>query len=259
MRYLILLIVATVLPVVGQAEQRVTMVLGTVGGGPGERVNMVEGQLLDDRPGWFIELSRRAAKQCGADTDFVFMPWARVLKQVKSGAISGAFNSSYKADRAVYGVYPMLDGRPDERRSSKFYAYFAYGRLDATKKLPDLDGLQVVVERNSSIIPELKKRGAKIHEVASYVSMLRVLAAGRVSLAVGIGNNLDPVLMRDSKLSAKVKKLKPPVSKKVGFVMFSRQFYDAHGTLAECFWETSAQLRKTAWFIDLRETYWQQR
>jgi polar amino acid transport system substrate-binding protein len=257
LRYVLSVFCLLMLPASGFAGERITMVFGTVGGGPGQRVNIVEGQLLDEHPGWFIELSKRAADQCGADIDFAFMPWARVLKQVENGAIAAGFNSSYKPDRAVYGVYPMLNGKPDERRASKNYAYFAYGRKNM-ETLPDLRGLSVVVERNASIIPELKKRGASIREVASYVTMLRVLAGNRVSLAIGIGNNLDPILSRDPALSAKVKKLDPPILKKIGYVMFSKPFYAAHAPLVECFWETSAKLRDTAWFMDLRETYWQQ-
>jgi polar amino acid transport system substrate-binding protein len=256
-RYFLLLFLFFISPEHGNSQERVSMVLGTVGSGPGERINISHGQLLEEHPGWFIELSQRAANKCGADIDFAFMPWARVLKQVENGALAGGFNSSYRPEREAYGKYPMLNGKPDERRASKHYGYYAYAR-HGTDKLPPLANLSVVVERGASIIPELKKRGAVIREAASYTSMLRVLAGRRVTLAVGIGRNLDPIIRRDFELSTKVKKLKPALLKKVGYVMFSKKFYASHGSIAECFWETSAQLRETPWFMDLQESYWQQ-
>lgn len=258
LHYFLLILCLLAFPMVGEAQQRATIVLGTVGGAHDTRVNMVNGQLPDENPGWFIELSQRAANQCGADIDFVFMPWARVLKQIESGSIAGGFNSSYRPERAIYGVYPSINGVPDKRRSSQFYKYFAYAHRKTQTDL-DVNGISVVAERNASIIPDLKKRGAKITEVASYTSMLRVVAAGRVSLAVGIGSRLDRIIEQDADLSAKLKKLKPPIFEKIGYVMFSKKFYATHGALVECFWDTSAQLRETGWFIDLRERYWQRR
>jgi len=245
------------LPLTAFSQERPTIVLGTVGQGSNERINLVEGQLLDEKPGWFIELSQKAANQCNADIDFTFMPWNRVLKQIEKGALDGGFNSSYKPERTAFGVYPLTNGEPDKARASKYYGYYAYGRLDAGS-LGDLKGVRVVAERNASIQPELKKRGVIVQEVASYTSMLKMVAGKRVELAVGIGGNLDLILKRNKELSKKVTKLKPALTKKVGYVMFSKQFYKKHPKLAECFWSTSASLRKTGWYMDLRERYWQQ-
>ena len=70
------LAVWTVWPPAAPADDRTTIVLATTDSG-NERVRVSEGQLPAEKPGWFVELSRRAAEECGAKADFAFMPWRR--------------------------------------------------------------------------------------------------------------------------------------------------------------------------------------
>jgi|GEM_PF-2549079 len=236
----------------------VTMVFATVGTSSA-RVRILEGQLAPERPGWFVELSRRAAGFCGAEIDFAFMPWARALKIVEQGNVAAAFNSRHKADRARYGIYPMKDGRPDEERASKRYAchvYIARDSVDAGLVIEtEIAGRRVVVERQASILPELEERGARVIEVANYLSMLSAVAGGRVDAAIGIDHNLDPILKRHPDLDARNEKAKVPVKKSVGYVMFARTFYAGHTDLVECYWDRYADTRKSEWFTHLRATY----
>ncbi len=60
-----------------------------------EKVRTSDGKLPEEKPGWFVELSRRAATACGAKLDFAFMPWPRALQMVERGEVQAAFNSSY--------------------------------------------------------------------------------------------------------------------------------------------------------------------
>ncbi len=240
------------------AADKIPMVLATVGTSS-PRMMVTEGQLDEDRPGWFAELSFKAAHQCGVDLSFAFMPWARALEMVKTNNAAAAFNSSYKDERAVYGVYPMKDGQLDDARSSRYYAYYAYTAVDSTDqeliRNADVNGRKIVVERKASIISTLTKNGAQITEIGSYVKMLRLAARKRVDAAVGVGQNFDPILARDPSLAALVKKIEKPIEKKVGYVMFSKKYYEQHKDLVECFWNTSANLKKTDWFKEMRKTY----
>ena len=234
------------------------MVLATVGTS-NDRLRLIEGQIPEEKPGWFVELSRRTAAACGAKVAFAFMPWARALDMVKKGNVAGAFNSSYKLSRVGYGVYPMHDGKPDLNRAAKHYSYNVYVSGDSTDSAllskAELSGRTIVAERQASIIPLLKKRGAKVIEVASYISMLRVVASKRVDGAVGISANLDPILQRHPDLLALIKKVPVPVKKSIGYVMFSKLFYAQHKKLVECFWQQMANLRNTEWYKQLREDY----
>ena len=245
-------------PQVAFSGDQASMVFATTNSS-NERVTIANGELLAKRPGWFVELSRRAAGDCGAKLDFVFMPWPRALQKVERGEVQAAFNSSYKADRAKYGAYPLNGGAPDESRASKKLIYVAYvmrGSSNQALAVEDkLQGLTIAAERQASIIPELKKRGASVYEVANDLTMLRMVANGRVDAAVGIEDNVQPILDQSPDLAQQIIKLQPPLQKRVGYVMFSKVFYTDHRELVECFWSTSAQLRQTEWFKSMRATY----
>jgi len=241
------------------AGERPTIVLATVGEGSNERMRILDGRVPNEQPGWFVELSRRAADECGADAEFALMPWKRALKMVQQGNVSAAFNSSYKPGRAVYGVYPWRDGSPDESRASKYLAYHAYvsaGSTDsALKDRAELDGRALVAERSASILPFIEKKARTVQESASYLSMLRMVAGGRVDAAIAIQDNVDPILAHNPDLNAAVRKVETPVKKSVGYVMFSKPFYARHEALVECFWSTSAKLRHSEWFETMRSRY----
>ncbi len=113
----------------------------------------------------------------------------------------------------------------------------------------------MAAEREASIIPELKERGASVYEVTSDLTMLRMAANGRVDAAVAIEDNAGPLLEQHPKLAERLTKLQPPIQKSIGYVMFSKIFYKDNRELVECFWSTSAQLRDTEWFKTIRAAY----
>ena len=252
------LVAFLVVPQAATADDETTMVLATTNS-PNERVRIKEGKLPAEKPGWFVELSKRAAGDCGAKAEFAFMPWPRALQKVERGEVQAAFNSSYKADRAEYGAYPLKDGKPDEDRAGKRLVYVAYVKRGSNnEKLAEsnkLQGYTVAAERQASIIPDLKERGANVYEVASELTMLRMTANGRVNAAVGIEDNIKPLFDQHPDLAQLLIQLEPPIKKSVGYVMFSKIFYEEHRELVECFWSTSAQLRDTEWFQTMRATY----
>jgi len=252
------LVACSVYPQVALAGDKTTMVLATTAGS-NERVRAPEGRLPTEKPGWFVELSKRAAGDCGAKAEFAFMPWPRALQKVERGEVQAAFSSSYKADRAEYGAYPLKDGKPDEDRAGKRIVYVAYVKRGSNnEKLAEaskLQGYTVAAERQASIVPELKKRGANVYEVVSELTMLRMTANGRVDAAVGIEDNVKHHFDQHPDLAQLLIQLEPPIKKSVGYVMFSKIFYEDNRELVECFWSTSAQLQDTEWFETMRATY----
>ncbi len=253
------LVAYSLLPQLASADDRATLVLATTQS-PNERVRITEeGKLPAEKPGWFAELSQRAGEDCGANVEFAFMPWKRALQMVEKGEVQAAFSSSFKAERAVYGAYPLKDGKPDENRYAKRIVYTAFVKRGSdNEKLADandLQGLTVAVERQASIIPELESRGANVYEVADELTMLRMAANGRVDAAVAIEDNAAPFLDQHSDLAELLTQLQPPIQKKVGYVMFSKIFYQDNRALVECFWSTSAELRDTKWFETMRANY----
>ncbi len=252
------LIAGCLWPQLALSGDQITMVLATTSSS-NERVRIAEAKLVAERPGWFVELSRRAVSDCGAKLDFAFMPWPRALQMVERGEVQAAFSNSFKAERAKYGAYPLRDGKPDEDRASKKLVYVAYAKSGSSNETLGeggmLQALRLAAEKQASIVPELNKRGASVYEVASELTMLRMVANGLVDAAVGIEDNVQPILDQYPDLAQLIVKLHPPIQKTVGYMMFSKIFYKYHGELVECFWSTSAQLRRTEWFKSMRATY----
>jgi len=237
---------------------RVTISLAT-SEDPRPEVYNVNRQVREINPGWFVELSREAADQCGANVEFEFAPWPRVLEYVKQGKVSAAFNSSFKPERAAYGVYPRNGIELDKSRASRSYAYYLYKTKGSTNtdRLDRLEikGLSFVVEAKSSIIPLLIEKGALITEVASFKKMLKIVSRGRVDGAVGIGHGMDSLIETWPEFKVNLIKVKKPIQERIGFVMFSKVFYEKYPELAECFWSSSANLRKTEWFKSMMARY----
>ncbi|MCW9035146.1 MAG: transporter substrate-binding domain-containing protein [Alphaproteobacteria bacterium] len=238
-----------------KADEITTMIFATVNNSS-PRVVVHNGQLDNSRPGWFVEVTQKAATHCNAAVEFSFVPWASALKMVELGRVSAAFNSSYNKDRVVYGAYPMANGKPDQSKASKLYSYYAYIPKNKPNRTElQLKNLDVVVERKSSIIPKLKKLGANVFEVDSYLSMLRMLASGRIDAAIGIDHNFDLIISKHPDLVAKIFKIPTPIKKNIGYVMFSKKFQVMHKDLVQCFWDKSAELRKTDWFLKMQASY----
>ncbi len=223
------------------------------------RMKVVDGKVPEDNPGWFIELSRRAASQCKGAIKIELMPWKRALEMVKRGDVAAAFSSSFKTERAIYGVYPMKGDVPDEDRAAKRIVYRAYISSRSKDSMlvenSDISGRNIVVERGASIIPALQKKGAVIFESGDDLSMMRMVAGNRVDAAVGIEDNIDEVLLKHEGIQSKIAKTATPIKKSIGYVMFSKKFYEPHKELVECFWTTSGILRQTAWFKEMRASY----
>jgi polar amino acid transport system substrate-binding protein len=187
------------------------------------------------------------------------MPWARALALLRKGEMEAVFYSSYSAERTEFGVYPLNNGVADESRASRRSAYHVYAAADSDDTAllngAEVGGRQIVVERQSSIIPELQRRNAIIVTSAKYLSMLRMVAARRVDAAVGIDKTFDGILAKNPDLLAKITKVDSVIEKKVGYVMFSKPFYGKNSDIAECLWTASATLRDSDWFKEMRSAY----
>jgi polar amino acid transport system substrate-binding protein len=247
-------------PVVSQATQTEppVLVLATTEEAT-SGVQVANGKLDANRPGHYVELARKVGEQCGVKIEFQFMSWARALQAVESGMVSAAFASSYKPERAVYGAYPMKNGQPDESRAQRNFAYHLYARPDIAASFKTwegaVSGAHVAVERDASIIPLLESQGMLPRELPRYESILSMVAMNRVMFGAGIADNLDPILGKNPELAAKVVKLEPPLQKQIGYVMFSKVFYEQHRDAVECFWDQSAVVSKSHWYETLKHQY----
>jgi polar amino acid transport system substrate-binding protein len=210
-----------------------------------DEMRVVNGSLVESRPGHHAELLTEAAKRCGAEVEFSFAPWQRALLLVKSGDADGAFSSSYDEERLAYGVYPMANGKPDTTRALKGYSYSFYVPREWEDQPLSASGRPVAVERGAAVIPRIAQLGLSHSEVADNSTMLQMVARKRVAAAVLITAVADATLADNKELRAAIAKREPPIETKFGYVMLSKQFYASHSEVAECFWNKIRDIRAT--------------
>ena len=223
------------------------------------RIKLINGKPAEEKPGWFVEWSRRAGKLCNIEIDYVQMPWSRQMKEVADGTLSAALNSSYKEERTKFGVYPMLSGKPDKSRSYLNYTYWLYFNIssvdDDLTERSILQGRSVVTERGASIVDGLKESGAEVYEMAKYETMLRMVEKERVDAALAVGVVVDPIIKSNVDYRIKIRKASVPYLEKIGYVMFSKKLYEKNPESIECFWTKSAELKATDWFKTMKSSY----
>lgn len=219
-----------------------------------------EGPDLDpQKPGWQIELLRLAAKKAGVTFKFQRMPWVQALERVRKGETQAAFNSSFKEDRAVYGVYPMRDGALDEDRATLRYTYWLYThpKSPVTWNGVAFSGLvnPIGAERSSAIVPVLKKRGAEVIEVGRYQDILSLMMDGRVDAIAGFEGNVETILQASPGEYRKISRHPVPLLRRTGYLMFSKIFYEQNMPLVERIWDAIGDVWDSPIAAEIRRNY----
>ncbi len=219
-----------------------------------------EGPDLDpQRPGWQIELFRLAADKAGVTFRFQRMPWVQALERVRKGETQAAFNSSYKEDRAVYGVYPSRDGKLDEDRATLRYTYWLYTRPGSpvTWNGVALGGLSnpLGAERSSAIVPVLEKQGAEVIEVGRYQDILSMMMDGRVDAIAGFEGNVETILQANPQEYRGITRHPVPLLRRTGYLMFSKAFYETNTALVERIWDAIGEVWASPVAAEIRRNY----
>lgn len=210
-------------------------------------------------PGWQIELFRLAAEKAGVTFKFQRMPWVQALDRVRKGETQATFNSSYKKDRAVYGVYPMRNGRLDEDRATLRYTYWLYTRDDSpvTWNGVNFNGLAnpIGAERSSAIVPALKNKGAEVIEVGRYQDILSLMMEGRVDAIAGFEGNVENILQANPGEYREISRHPVPLLRRTGYLMFSKIFYDQNNQLVERIWDAIGEVWASPVAAEIRRKY----
>ena len=211
------------------------------------------------RPGWQVELLRLAAARAGVRFEFRRLPWKEALNRVRNGDIDAAFNSSYKAERAVYGVYPTLDGELDPVRATLNYTYWLY-HLEGSPVSwngASFSGLErpIAAERSAAIVSVLREYGAEVIEADSYAEILGLLDTGRVDAVAGFEGNVEIFLQTSPRKYGYVTRHPVPLLRRMGFLMFSKHYYAENRELAERIWDAIAEVWSSPVAFEIRRGY----
>ena len=216
-------------------------------------------KLLADRAGYRAELLLQAGEQCHANIKFLLVPWKRALHLVEHGGADAAFSSSYKTERAIYGAYPMKNGKPDSYRAVRDYSYFLFTDKESDLKWngKEITGSRkkIAVERSSAGVDIVKSLGLEPIEINNEDKMILMLIAKRVDGIVGIEDNVKLAIARAPQLASQIEIQQPPLKSKHGYVMFSKRFYYQHTQLVDCFWDAVGKIRASAEYKELIASY----
>jgi len=215
--------------------------------------------LPKERPGATVELLNQVAKNLDINFNFVRIPWTKVLLDTKSGTVDAALGSSFKSERTLYGVYPLLNGKEDPIRSIGIRSYYLYQnkvspRLWDGEKFESVNKIYGVM-RNYAIANELKKIGLDIIEVDSQQQLFSMLKIGRIDGVVDLENFSDYLLKQRPNLATNVIKVYPAVRQKAYHLMFSKKFTKNNQALAESIWDEIGRLRNSPYYDALLTSY----
>ena len=208
---------------------------------------------------WLIEMFNAAEPIANVKFEYVFVPWDQALRLLRAGSVDAVFNSSYKPERAVYGAYPMKDGKPDPGKATLEYNYSFYIHAGSPvewdgDRLTNLDG-PVGVEKSASIVTALEKSGLPTEQVRNYESLVSLLAGQRLSAIAAIEDIVDLVVRENAARFGGIRKLTPPIQRRVGYLMFSKRYCEVKRSVCQAVWNAIGQVRRSDAFKAMRARY----
>ena len=201
------------------------------------------------RPGACVEFLVQLGNSLGIQVVIRRLPWKRALElELNHGTIDGLFPVSYRKDREPFGIWPMLDGRPDDTRCM-FASSYCFYKLRTSplqwdgKTLAGLSG-PIGASRGYSIVDDLKQMGVAVQESDDMRKDVRRLAEGRLEAVAGLESAQDFLLETMPEYGKDIVKVQPPISTKAYFLVLSHAFVARNPELARRIWDKCRELRE---------------
>lgn len=240
-------------PTCASDQAPVTIRVGTTPT-PSERMTHDE-----TRPGYLVELFNRIEPLANVKFEYIFANWDQVLRLIRTSRVEAGFNSSFKAERAIYGAYPMKDGEPDPSRATIRYAYslFTYGESGISWDGQTVNGLTgpIGIEKGAAIISTLKNLELPVKEIKTYESMVSLLAGRRLQAIAAVDDHLELAAKKNGHRFGDIKKLTPPLQTRVGYLMFSKRFCDKSTDICEAIWDGIRTVKNSDEYKAVRAQY----
>ena len=188
-------------------------------------------------PGLSVEIIQMVCKELNISPQLSRLPGKRVLQEISTHNIDGAFLFSYKQERSKQGIYPLINGQPNSFYKMDTISYFFY-KLKTNpanweqKQLRNTD--LVGVNLGYAVISDLNKMNVPIQEVSSTVELVKLLLNNRVSM---VAAQEYPFEKSWGAHQHQIEKLYPAIRTKDYFFIFSRQFNLDNAEFVQLFWE----------------------
>lgn len=195
-----------------------------------------------DNPGATIEhLQLLVSKMFGIRLQLERRPWKRCLAKLHQGE-TDAVVASYRPEREDIGVYPMLNNQPDPKRAFSQHQTCLVQKAGSSwrwngHEVSGIDSL--VVARPLGYAPLLVPGPKQVlmHYTLSGTMDLELLQAGRVHAVTTLCNIAGQSVVSPNILQRGLKVLTPALHSNVGYLLFSRQFYQQQRASADALWQ----------------------
>lgn len=208
------------------------------------------GDLPAPKPGAAIEHLQAVAKATNIELVLIRQPWLRCLAQLEANQVD-ALVAEYASERDYYMQAPRRpDGQLDESLAmSSFSLCLTYHQQGL---LPE----KLSQQREFALARPLGYRplpmpGPHIEVSADSIShALELVSSGRVD-ATTVLCELNGITVEPAELLLRPLQIYPtPVYHSVGYLMFSKAFYQQNPDLAVRIWQQVAQQRDTNRYLD---------
>ena len=200
-----------------------------------------------DKPGALLEMMKLVEKKIHIKIVFKRVPWKRGLFELKSGEVDALLAASYKKERLDFGVYPTKNKQIDISKRTHYNSYYLY----KIKNAPTLwDGKTftnvskgICVEREYSIVSDLRKNAVLVHEFNSTLKCMDILNNDRVDAVAALEFTGDYIIKQTKYKN--IVKVNNALKTKVYHMMMSHKFVNAHPKLSELIWDTIEKVRES--------------
>ncbi len=203
-------------------------------------------------PGIYIDILRMVEQRLPIKLTLIRLPWERCKAYLAQNRAS-AINSSYKASRALIGVFPkMASGQVDRDKRITSDTYRFYTRNDYELRY-DPDQSKVFPAKSLlaaplgySVVDDLKARGLVVEQHPDGVEgILKLLIYGRVQGIIAHESQMQYTLSQNSQFAERVVPIEPAIREKDYYILISRGFYREHPELSKQIWAAIGELRET--------------
>lgn len=204
-----------------------------------------EGLHIPEPAGIALDIIRQAAQDSGISIEIQRLPNKRVLFELQSGVIDGAFIFSHNAERQAFAEYPKNQGLPDASRRVARLSYYLY-RMRGSQvnwngsQFQHLTG-PVGANTGYSVIGDLKKWGVTVEEAKNTEQNFTKLRLGRLA-AVATQDNIADFYLQKTRQSD-IEKLPQALVEKDYFLIFNRSFAEKNRAEVEKLWNRIGVIR----------------
>lgn len=205
-----------------------------------------DGGVMPTHPGPAIELVDLAAKRLGCKIQWERKPLKRIVRELENNTVDATIALSFSKARTLFCVYPLKDAQPDAQLALWSLSYDFYVKRGSTLHW---DGKQfnrkptsVGANAGYSVISDLARLGIVAEEAPGDLNNLEKLVSDRIEAYAGQSLFVDQLRQRPEYQG--IEKLKPAITRKDYFLVFSHGYYREHADTVDALWRLIPEMKK---------------